>query len=114
MECGNCLYYDKCGDLPYLGNGCKDYADKGLYLKFPCKLGSTVYLSRYNSYDKRWQIEKGTVVAYSITRGGIRMEYKTFKGFYEVSAGSVGKGLFTTEKEALDYIRSKGGNKENE
>lgn len=60
MKCENCLHYETCGlytydallvrtvyykerDLEDVENRCSNFADKDLYIKLPCKVGTKVY-----------------------------------------------------------------------
>lgn len=45
MKCENCLHYGVCTFArQYRGvDKCPDFADKALYIKLPCKVGTKVY-----------------------------------------------------------------------
>ena len=115
MECCNCIYYDKCRELPVTEDGCADYKDKILYIGFPCKIGTTVYLPTHVGGRISGNIAEPKVTAYSVGIGGVKMELKMGYGFREVPVSKIGKYIFLTKAEAQNYIaKQKGRNTKDE
>ena len=44
QNCADCIHAEVCAGYEVTMPACKDFADKSLYIKLPCKVGDTVYV----------------------------------------------------------------------
>ena len=99
MKCENCLHCEMCTFArQYRGvDKCPDFADKDLYIKFPCKVYDTVYIvdEASNEFDgiDECHVRK-------LEWNGVFGAIFTDKDCYGYSADYIGKTVFLTREDA--------------
>ena len=86
MKCENCLHYGVCTfakQYETVGK-CTDFADKDLYIKFPCKVGDAVY-----QRDTGGRIYETVIKTIIYDTGGIAFDER-----------AIGKTVFLTREDA--------------
>lgn len=94
MKCENCLHYEACKSMVSVIERatmysiamrvCNNYADKDLYIKFPCKVGDAVY-----QRDTGGRIYETVIKTIIYDTGGIAFDER-----------AIGKTVFLTREDA--------------
>lgn len=86
MRCENCLHYGVCTFAKQYEtvDKCTDFADKDLYIKFPCKVGDAVY-----QRDTGGRIYETVIKTIIYDTGGIAFDER-----------AIGKTVFLTREDA--------------
>ncbi len=116
MKCENCLHYGVCTFArQYRGvNKCPDFADKDLYIKLPCKVGTKVLVNSdtwtYDvCFEPKTRLIAGEIVSIVKTKKQTLVKIKWRSGGDEALAinkykrypiSAIGKTVFLTREDA--------------